>query len=206
MIQRWDIITIGNLSRNRYWGEGDERAVRPALCTSTLIAGEGFRLLIDPPYADAQRMAAELDRRTGLRLSDVGTVFVTHAHSDHHDGLASFPDAMWLAAPGVAEAINGTGRHTRPVEPCGQRIFEDIRVLLMPGHTPDHHGFLFECEGLTVAVAGDAVMTREFWEHRQGYWNSWDFELAARTMDELAGMADIIVPGHDNYFLTLRKG
>jgi hypothetical protein len=24
---RWDVITIGNLSRNRYWGEGDARGV-----------------------------------------------------------------------------------------------------------------------------------------------------------------------------------
>ena len=28
MIQRWDIITIGNLSRNRYWGERDDQAYR----------------------------------------------------------------------------------------------------------------------------------------------------------------------------------
>ena len=28
------------------------------------------------------------------------------------------------------------------------------------------------------------------------------FELSARTMDKLAAIADIIVPGHDNYFLV----
>ena len=42
------IITIGNLSRNRYWGESDDRAYRPAICTCTLISGDGFRLLVDP--------------------------------------------------------------------------------------------------------------------------------------------------------------
>ena len=32
--------------------------------------------------------------------------------------------------------------------------------------------------------------------------NSVDFELSAKTIDVLANMADIIVPGHDNYLLV----
>ena len=64
MIERWDVVTIGNVSRNRYWREGDEKAVRSVICTSTLITGDGFRLLVDPSIADEAQMAAELDRRT----------------------------------------------------------------------------------------------------------------------------------------------
>jgi hypothetical protein len=58
LILRWDIITIGNLSRNRYWGEGDDSARRPALCTTTLITGNGYRLLVDPSIEDIEKMAA----------------------------------------------------------------------------------------------------------------------------------------------------
>ena len=47
-VQRWDVITVGNLSRNRSWGEPNDKAVRDVLCTCTLIRGEGFRLLVDP--------------------------------------------------------------------------------------------------------------------------------------------------------------
>ena len=36
-IKRWDVITLGNLSRNRYWGEGDAKGVRPAICTCTVF-------------------------------------------------------------------------------------------------------------------------------------------------------------------------
>ena len=46
MIRRWDIITIGNLSRNRYWGERDDQAYRSAICTCTLVQGDSFRLLV----------------------------------------------------------------------------------------------------------------------------------------------------------------
>ena len=49
MVERCDIVTVGNLSRNRYWGESDEVAVRRVLCTSTLVRGDGFCLLVDPP-------------------------------------------------------------------------------------------------------------------------------------------------------------
>src|SRR5690349_8754040 len=30
LVQRWDVVTIGNLSRNRYWGEPDAKGLRPA--------------------------------------------------------------------------------------------------------------------------------------------------------------------------------
>ncbi len=202
MIHRWSIVTIGNLSRNRYWGEGDEQLVRPALCTCTLIDGHGFQLLVDPSLADRQKMEIELDRRTGLQLGEIGAVFVTHAHGDHHAGLMHFPDAAWLAAPGVAEAINKAGKYAKAVMPATGQIVDGIDLVPTPGHTADHHSLRFDWNDNSIVVAGDAVMTWDFWRHRQGYFNSMDIEQVARTMDHLAGIADIIVPGHDNYFLT----
>lgn len=204
MICCWDVITIGNISRNRYWGEGDGRAMRDSYCTSTLIVTEGRALLVDPAFADQDRMAEELDRRTGLKLSDVDAVFVTHSHSDHHEGLANYPNARLLAAPAVAGKINASAAHPRPVEPAGERVLDDMLVIHTPGHTPDHHSLLLEWQGLNVVVAGDAVMRRDFWDNRQGYHNSWNFDIASRTIDELTQRADIIIPGHDNYFLTHR--
>ncbi len=201
MIARWDIITIGNLSRNRYWGESDERPLRPGICTCTLVRGRDFCLLVDPSLQEPAQMAAELDRRTGLKPEAVDAVFVTHHHGDHHFGLAHFPGAEWRAAPGVADAINRTGRYTKAVRPAQGSLFDGaVEIVPSPGHTPEQHSLRFYCDGLAVVVAGDAVMTREFWAGRQGYFNSADFELASRTIDALTAVADIIVPGHDNYF------
>ena len=64
----------------------------------------------------------------------------------------------------------------------------------------EHHSLLFECAGQKVVIAGDAVMTRDFFAHRQGYFNSVDFALAAQTIERIATIADVVVPGHDNYF------
>jgi glyoxylase-like metal-dependent hydrolase (beta-lactamase superfamily II) len=204
MVQRWDLITIGNLSRNRYWGESEARACRPAICTCTLVRTDAGCLLVDPSLEEEERMAAELDRRVGLRLADIDAVFLTHEHGDHHFGLRHFPNARWLAAPPVAERLNGEGRYEKRIEPTEGPVMGSIELVPTPGHTLTHHSLRFDCDGLSVVIAADAAMTRDFWRERQGYFNSADFALAAQSVEKLAQIADIIVPGHDNYFLTRR--
>jgi len=202
MIERWDVITIGNLSRNRYWGEGDEVRLRDAWCTCTLIRGEGFRLLVDPSLKDPEAMAKELDRRTGLKPEAIDAVFITHDHGDHHWGLETFRDARWWAGAEVAAKINQANDYSKKVEPAAARFFDSIEMIPTPGHTMEHRSLRFECSGQRVVVAGDAVMTRDFFARRQGYFNSVDFAQAARTIEQIGRMADVVVPGHDNYFLV----
>lgn len=204
MVQRFDIITIGSLSRNRFWGEGEDQSYRRGICTCTLITGDGFRLLVDPSLTEAEAMAAELDRRAGLTLADVDTVFLTHAHADHLYGLPHFVGAEWLAAAPVAESINASGRFAQPVGVAGALLAGCLDVVATPGHTLDHHSLRFDCDGLSVTVAGDAVMTRDFYRARAGYHNSADHDAVRATIDRLATIADAIVPGHDNWFLTGR--
>jgi len=201
-VKRWDVITIGNLSRNRYWGESDAKGVRAAICTCTLITGKDFCVLVDPSLADEADMTRELDRRTGTKPRDISAIFVTHQHGDHFAGIAHFPDAQWLAAPAVAEILNKSGKLPRVVEGATDRLLNSIDVIPTPGHTNTHHSLHFDCDGLSTVVAGDSVATRDFFRERRGYFNAVDFELSANTMNKLAAMADIIVPGHDNYFLV----
>jgi glyoxylase-like metal-dependent hydrolase (beta-lactamase superfamily II) len=205
MVRRWEIITIGNISRNRYWGEPDDQARRGGICTCTLLTlTDGTRLLVDPSLQEEEAMRRELDRRSSLRLEDVNAVFLTHEHGDHHFGLKHFPGARWLAAPAVADAINRAGGYEKPVEGVESPLFGDIDIVPTPGHTLTHHSLRFDCDGLSVVIAADAAMTRDFWNDRQGYFNSADFALAANTIEALANVADIVVPGHDNYFLNRR--
>jgi glyoxylase-like metal-dependent hydrolase (beta-lactamase superfamily II) len=204
-VVRWEIVTIGNISRNRYWGEGDDRAYRSAICTCTFITGEGFRLLVDPSLQDEERMRVELDRRTGCALRNVNAVFITHEHGDHHFGLKHFPEARWMAAPPVAELINGSGQYFKPVEATTGPLFGLIDVIATPGHCLSHHSLRFDCDGVSVVIAADAGMNRDFWNDRRGYFNSADFGLATQSIEMLARIADIVVPGHDNYFAVRRS-
>jgi glyoxylase-like metal-dependent hydrolase (beta-lactamase superfamily II) len=201
-VTRWDVVTVGNLSRNQYWGEGNATAVRSVLCTSTLVVGEDFVLLVDPSVRDAAEMARELDRRTGRKLSSVTACFITHEHGDHWAGLVNFPEARWLAAPGVADVLNRTASLQKRVDGVEGRLWDAVDVVATPGHTTDHHALRFDCDGRSIVTAGDAVATLDFFRDRRGFFNSVDFDQAAASMDKLAELADVIVPGHDNYFLV----
>ena len=203
-MKRWDVVTIGNLSRNRYWGESDDKGVRSAICTCAVVQGQGFRLIADPSLSSTDEMAKELDRRTGLKPRDITAVFITHEHGDHWFGLAHFLEAKWLAAPEVAAALNKTSKLPKPVEATTGRLGNDIEILPTPDHTLSHHSLRFDCDGLSVVLAGDAVPTQDFWRERRGYFNCVDFELSAKTMDKIAAQADVVVPGHDNYFLNVK--
>ncbi|MEZ4726628.1 MAG: MBL fold metallo-hydrolase [Caldilineaceae bacterium] len=202
MIKRWDIITIGNLSRNRYWGEREDQAYRSAICTCTLVRGDNFRLLVDPSLQAEAQMEAELFRRTGLHLADIDTVFITHAHGDHHYGLQHFPHARWLAAAPVAALLNTSGNYTKTIETAASPLLGELEILHTPGHTQHHYSLRFPWDGYTVVIAADAAVTRDFWNDRRGYFNSEDFPAATHTIERLATLADIIVPGHDNYFFV----
>lgn len=201
-VTRWDVITIGNLSRNHYWGESDEKPLRDAICTCTLISGDGFRLLVDPSLKNAGDMARELDRRTGVKPGGITAVFVTHEHGDHYAGIEHFPNAPWFAAAPVAEILNARRGFSRRFEIAPALLPGGVQVIATPGHTKSHHSLRFDCAGSTLVVAGDAVATADYWRERRSYYNAIDAPLAAKKMDEIAAAADIVVPGHDNYFLV----
>ena len=205
-MNRFTILTLGCFSRNRYWGEEDAKSYRRALCTSTLIeTPQGARILVDPAVSGAA-LAQVLDERCGLRPEAVDYVYVTHRHGDHYVGMADLPRAVWLAAPGDAgEICRALPQHAKRIFAAGAEIVLGVQVLPLPGHTPGLAGLLFASEDGMVAVAGDSVMTRDFFKDRRGYYNSADFAASARSIDLLMEKADIVVPGHGNYFLTHRR-
>ena len=205
-MNRFTILTLGCFSRNRYWGEEDAKSYRRELCTSTLIeTPQGARILVDPAVSGAA-LAQVLDERCGLRPEAVDYVYVTHRHGDHYVGMADLPRAVWLAAPGDAGEIRrALPQHAKRIFAAGAEIVPGVQVLPLPGHTPGLAGLLFASEDGMVAVAGDSVMTRDFFKDRRGYYNSADFAASARSIDLLMEKADIVVPGHGNYFLTHRR-
>lgn len=202
-VTHWDIITIGNLSRNRYWGESDEKALHSVICTCTVISAKDFRLIIDPSLADDEMMKNELQRRTGLSPDQIDAVFITHQHGDHLAGLKSFPNAKWLAGPDVSSALNKSAKLNKEIEPAGNRLFEAIDVIPTPGHTPDHQSLRFDYRGLSIVIAGDSIATKDFWDEKRSYYNVMDEAESKRSMMRIDEIADLIVPGHDNAFFNL---
>jgi glyoxylase-like metal-dependent hydrolase (beta-lactamase superfamily II) len=205
----YHVLTIGQFSRNVFWGESETQAYRDAICTSTLVR-DGARAIVVDPSLPPDQMAKTLYNRSGLRPDAIGAVFITHAHGDHFVGIECFPDAKWymsateLARLRVGE--NGRDRElARRILPAEPDFVRGVDLLALPGHTDGTTALLFDSADGRVAVCGDAVMTRDFFRARRGYFNSMDFESAKASIERLAAAADIIVPGHDNYFIGERR-
>lgn len=208
---RWDVLTIGHLSRNKFWGEPDQQAHRTPLCTCTLIRTNGQVIVVDPSLPP-EEMSGALDRRAGLAVRDVDTVFLTHFHGDHRAGIEAFPHARWC----MSGREMGAWARDLPADspdrqllsrlnPVESDLASGICLMETPGHTPGHTSLAFTSDGARVVVAGDAVMTRDFFWAGDYYFNTVDVEAAVRSLEAIARVADLVVPGHDNYFLNQRN-
>ena len=201
------VLTIGCFSRNLFWGEDQSVAYRDAVCTSTLIKGE--KNIVADPSLPAGLMAKTLFDRSGLRPEAVDCVYITHAHGDHFVGIECFENAEWYMGEMELEIMKRSG-NARDREladrilPAHSGFVKGIETLLLPGHTLGITGLLFDaCDGRAV-ICGDAVMTRDYFNARAGHFNQIDKEKTAESIELLAKTADIIVPGHDNYFFNSR--
>lgn len=210
----WSVLTIGHLSRNRFWGEDDSAARRGPLCTSVLVRSGEAIILVDPPLPPAD-MPGLLDRRAGLTPAGITHVYLSHFHGDHRFGLDAFANVPWLMPDAEIDHLCATLAPDAPERRLLERITpvaaEDggiapgVRTVHLPGHTPGLAGLAFsDADGFRVVVASDAAMTRDFFNARAGYFNSHDFAAVAQSIDRLRNEADIIVPGHDNYFINRR--
>lgn len=204
----WRVLNIGHISRNKYWGEESTRAYRDAVCTSVFINCGGVRIIVDPPLPPEQ-MDRLLDTRCGLKAKDIDIVFITHSHGDHFAGLGAFGHARRFLAPveySMLLSQGGPKELLEQVKPAARELAPGISVIDLPGHTHGLAGLEFRSGEGVVVVAGDAVMTREFFIGRSGYFNCADEAVSTQTIDRIASRADIVVPGHDNYFSVAVAG
>src|SRR3954466_12551040 len=219
---RFDIISIGTLSRNRLWGES--QAVRTAHATTTLIRS-GKRVILIDPGLPAPALAARLFERTGLRPEQIDTVFLTNFRPAHRAGLALFGHAKILIHENEQQA---TRQHLErlmseaPEEDIDRKFLRQELELLdetkaaedalaplvdlfpLPGYTPGTCGLLLKLPTTTVMLAGDAVATQEHFLAGQVLPDAYDIAAAQESMREVYEIADLIIPGSDNLFMNPR--
>jgi len=200
-IAQFFVVNIGALGKNKFWGETER--VRSGHATCALLKVGGKRLLVDPSPAP-DLLEPMLFDRTGLRPGDVDLVFLTHHHADHWFGLELFPTQPWLMAEaGLGEWRRRGGKGADLVDrflPAEEHLPEGVDLFPSPGHAVGHCSLSAQTDWGRLIVTGDAVMTREFFEAEEGYHNSVDFEQAADTIRKIKAAADLVAPGHGNYF------
>ena len=81
-----------------------------------------------------------------------------------------------------------------------QQIIGGVRVLETPGHTLGSITVLTDTDEGVVAIAGDAIPTKENYTKWVPPGINYDPELALHSMKRIVDRADIIVPGHGAIF------
>ena len=219
---RFDVISIGTLSRNRLWSEAE--AVRTPHATTTLIRAGKRNVLVDPGLP-APALAARLHERTGLRPDVIDTVFLTNFRPAHRAGLALFPKARILIHEREQQAVRqhlGSLLSGAPREDLDRKLIEsDLRLLdttrpaedrlaehldLFPlfGYTPGTCGLLIAMPTATILLAGDAVPSQDHFLAGQILPDANDLQAAQESLREVYEIADLIIPGHDNVFVNPR--
>jgi glyoxylase-like metal-dependent hydrolase (beta-lactamase superfamily II) len=219
---RFDIISIGTLSRNRLWGE--TQAVRTAHATTTLIRAGKRNILVDPGLPPAA-LQARLYERTGLRPDQIDTVFLTNFRPAHRAGLPLFANARTLIHEVEQQAVR---QHLErliqqaPEEDVDRRILREELDLLdrltpaddkvadqldlypLSGYTPGTCGLLIKLPTSTVLLTGDAVPTLDHFLAGQVLPDAYSIESAQEAFREIYEIADLIIPAHDNLFVNPR--
>jgi glyoxylase-like metal-dependent hydrolase (beta-lactamase superfamily II) len=220
---RFDIISIGTLSRNRIWGETD--ATRTPHATTTLIRTGKRTILIDPGLPPTA-LAARLYERTGLKPQAVDTVFLTNFRPAHRAGLPLFAHAKILIHEVEQQAtmqhlerlMEGAPEEdidrrimaqelalVRSLTPAPDQIADQLDLYPLFGYTPGTCGLLIKLMTSTVIIAGDAVPTQDHFLSGQVLPDAYDIEAAQESMREVYELAEVIVPGHDNVFVNPRS-
>lgn len=223
MSTRFDVISIGTLSRNVLWNE--KQAVRTPHATTTLVRDGDKNILVDPSLPP-EILAHRLLERTGLKPAQIDLVFLTCFRPVHRLGLDLFGEADWLMSAAEIHAIGehlnimldgdqGTDPSTRDtieqelallgrLSPAPDMITHNVHLFPLAGASPGSAGLLLTLPGRTVVIAGDAVLTRDHLEAGRVFEHSTDVEQALEALTEIFEIADLIVPGHDNVVFLLQ--
>ena len=212
----WHIVTIGHLSRNRFWGEDETQSYRNPLATCTLLQGNGMNIVIDPSLPLEQMEQALLDC-AGIHPNQITHTYSTHYHGDHHWDLSAFPNAVCCMPEQDLKTLLQEREEVQRSWPylCTEQILrlvpsEDylvpgIELVTLPGHTEGLTGYRFTSPEGKVLCTGDCVMTREFYQAGQPYffgWNLSENEKSIQRLKKREEMPDIIIPGHGEPFLA----
>ncbi|MEM7808440.1 MAG: MBL fold metallo-hydrolase, partial [Planctomycetota bacterium] len=85
------------------------------------------------------------------------------------------------------------------------RLVPNVDLFPLPGYTPGLCGLLVAEPAQTTLIAGDAVPSRDHLLAAQVLPDAYDTEAAGEALREVYEIADLIVPGHDNWFLNPRS-
>jgi glyoxylase-like metal-dependent hydrolase (beta-lactamase superfamily II) len=185
-----------------------------------------FRWAVKTRVEPEEEIGPQL-RKMGVEPEDVGTVILTHLHTDHAGGVHYFPESRFLVAPQELERAQGFlgkvrgylphhwppwlkpespavggARKVGPFYPS-YRVTSDGAVIVVPtgGHTLHHISVLVRTSERSYFLAGDTSYTQRALIARQPDGVSPDPQMAVGTLSRILALASsrplVYLPSHD---------
>jgi N-acyl homoserine lactone hydrolase len=169
-------LVIGQITRVPHWHpEHDSFEAFPVHVwlvrhpAATILVDTGVGLhhdLIDEWYGPDTIPIGELLAREDLGTDDIDVVVLTHLHFDHCGQASAFQAPVYVQAAEVkaAEAPGYTVPEWAAIPTSRLRIvegdteiFDGVRLLFTPGHTPGHQSVVVEEKAGTTVLGGQCA-------------------------------------------------
>lgn len=180
------------------------------LSNAELIVINGTKILFDTGSHGVKPTLVKSLNRLKVQADEIDAIVLSHLHYDHSENVAMFPKAKlflskkeWEYAHETCDIYtpyeNLTYLSSRDVEfitKDGQDIFDGMKVIFTPGHTPGHISLVLETDNGRWTLAADAVKNRG--ELTLGEADQFVSESDSKnSIEKVKSISDRVLPGHD---------
>lgn len=163
--------------------------IEPVTSTTVYIEGKN-KYIVDPGHkVFADEIISELAKQ-GVKPEEIDYVINTHVHLDHTMNNVLFKNAKIVTGYGDVIIIWSQIKPSVDIHLDKKLPFDELKLILTPGHLKDHVSVIAESDGKTYVIAGDAIQEEEI--KSKGFTDKDQIESAKKILD----IADIIIPGH----------
>lgn len=202
-------------------GEHKDGPILFGICSVPLVTSAGVRILIDTGhYGTRMHLEAAL-RSRGLGFDDIDHVVMTHPHWDHILNIEAFGRASVVTHAGSLEYARQPPDHdwavirhldaileNRSIDLVedGTELAPGVTVIETPGHTKADISIAVDTANGKALLTSDAVTNMRGMLDRTPRLIFHDPDQAARSIERISQMAEIVYPGHDRPFTVASDG